>query len=207
MYEVPDIIWKGFFDVRSDLGFLSFPKTGVSWYDEYLPSSHTINWHSLCLHGRQCVAGESGIVQNRQRIWQLCLLLSNLVDEIYESERLHFDDHVDNPFLGQRPIWDSQFNIPTSSFDLGIPFVVRMIQQQDMEQDPRAYRDMRTVSTRGSTEYYLTDEIGVTFTGEGKLQYLTGLCLFREGAKIDGIGLVSQKRMKMVPVNCAASFQ
>ncbi|KAK6340255.1 hypothetical protein TWF730_002019 [Orbilia blumenaviensis] len=206
VFEVPDIIWKGFFDPRSDLGFLSFPNTEGSWYDDFVASSNFINWHSLCLQGQIYASGDSRIVANRKRIWKLCTQLSNLIDDIHESERLGFESHADYPFLGQRPLNNLDLLLPNCRhIDIGVPFIIQTI-LPDTTRIPDKYEDMWAVSTRGRLHFRLTDEIGVTFAGEGKLQYLTGLSFFRNGIELKGVGLINRKRMKRVSVRDADNF-
>ncbi|KAK6522774.1 hypothetical protein TWF281_002210 [Arthrobotrys megalospora] len=205
-YYIPNLIWKRFFDVRSNLGFLSSPagaNPGGSWYHNLLTSSNNPNWYSLCLLGLKYAASGSPAVSNRRRIWKLCLRLSNLVDEIHDSTKRGFENHVDYPFLGQSPISDlrlATFDMPKNNLYTTsvIPCIVQTIEPPDMERATEAFEDMRAVSTRGCVTHILVDEIGVTFTGEERLRYVTGLSFFWRGKPVGVVGLVSQRRMNRV---------
>ncbi|KAK6344827.1 hypothetical protein TWF718_006780 [Orbilia javanica] len=204
-HKVMDPVWEGLFDPHSDMGFMASPAVNGSWIGRLKNAGPNINWHSVCIHAQR-LTWRSGGVQNRKRIWGRCIEISKLIDDIYECEQLHFDHHVNYPFLGQRPIASDRFLLPRSKLDLEIPFIVQVLPQWEHDQDPEDYEDMRVVSTRGLTDYCATDEIGVTFVGTGQLKYLTGLYFLRNEARVDGIGWVNERKMKRVKLNCAAPF-
>ncbi|EPS37009.1 hypothetical protein H072_9386 [Dactylellina haptotyla CBS 200.50] len=201
---IPELIWKGFFEGRSDFAFMipTGDDKDRQWYNQLLSSPET-EWHKMCVLAKRYIMNRKISVFMRRRIWDLSVRLSDLIDEIRHSELMAMQFHVDYPFLGQQPRDDLSFHLPETA--TGRSFIVQMIQlpeetpvtyaSETLNHRSPEYRDMHAVSSRGELGQIATDEIAVSFIGRGKSQYVSGLYFYPQGV---GIGLINWKRMRRV---------
>lgn len=174
---VPDNLWKSFFDLHSELGYLKELMDAV-------PGSLT--WYQRYTIARSFERTYNGRLMNRGRVWRLMARLSDLIKQnVTLSRPSGIDNPVEFPFPTEQEGGGGEENLPLEPFwseqsESGC-IRVQCFQPMRHDSEPNDYYGARVISVG---DIQLSElqcpvmKIQVFFMGTGPLRYVCGFKLF-----------------------------
>ncbi|KAF3942098.1 hypothetical protein ABW19_dt0204498 [Dactylella cylindrospora] len=201
---VPDAVLRKHFRDRNDLGFLDgFLEKGVE-------SSSLSPWAQRFLLATQHPDTQSPSVKNRQRVWKICTQLMDVLDDSVDATSMNLEREPRFPYPSEAiveqerdysispesNIEESQLRMrENSNFGLFI-----LCHRQSVDQLWRITLWYGAwILSKGTIENVQADSLGASFTGEGPLQFLSGLRFF---PSTEGIGHILPRREKVAALKC-----
>ncbi|KAK6529944.1 hypothetical protein TWF281_009094 [Arthrobotrys megalospora] len=165
--EISQYVWKALFHPRAEFGFLEAAK------DE--PDT----WHQHAISSVRLVEADWSTVQNRRRIWQLCL---SIVDFIHDT----------NPLLQSIDL--AGFPVPMTPDEIFHPhgLVLRALSPESHD----SFDDNNTGSQTLSCDRlgnFKASHVSVSYVGSGEMRFMSGLKFFPGGQSVGRFNPHDQK--------------